>query len=221
MSTQRWLSPSPSPSADLAARIRDPGPMPSLPVVLTFVVLLAVGGTGSAAAVPPTVAAWLPPMAVSRTAASGSVSAGHGYVAPVPGAVRVLTPFDPPEQRWLAGHRGVDLAAAVGSTIRAAGPGVIAFAGTVAGRGVISIVHDSGLRTTYEPVSPTVLAGRRVAAGDPIGALQGAHASCAPASCLHWGARLDGGVAGHGSDRYVDPMALLGQPRVRLEPWEH
>ena len=114
----------------------------------------------------------------------------------------MLTAFRPPRVRWGAGHRGVDLAAAVGTQIRAAGAGTVVYAGTLAGRGVVWIQHSPSLRTTYEPVGPTVVAGDSVGAGTLIGALQGGHLSCLPASCLHWGARA-------GPDDYLDPMLLL------------
>ena len=94
----------------------------------------------------------------------------------------------------------------------AAGAGVVAFAGPVAGRGVVSISHPDGIRTTYEPVSAVVGAGERVAAGQVIGTLQPGHPSCSPATCLHWGARL-------GDGSYLDPMGLLTGLRVRLLPW--
>lgn len=147
--------------------------------------------------------------AIGGRQASAAVSA---FVLPVPPPPRVLTPFRPPAQRYGSGHRGVDLAVAVGGPIRAAGAGRVVYAGQLAGRGVISIEHASGLRTTYEPVTPTVSAGQQVAAGDPIGRLQAGHAPCAPASCLHWGARLP-------DDSYLDPMSLLTGLRVRLLPW--
>ncbi len=85
----------------------------------------------------------------------------------------------------------------------AAGPGVVRFAGVVAGRGVVSVDHGSGIRTTYEPVTAGVRAGAVVAAGQPLGTLAaGGH--CTPDACLHWGAIVD--------DRYVDPLTLL-RPR--------
>jgi hypothetical protein len=68
--------------------------------------------------------------------------------------------FDPPPRPWLPGHRGVDLAADPGAPVYAAGPGVVRFAGEVAGRGVVSVDHAGGLRTTYEPVTPAVTEGR-------------------------------------------------------------
>ncbi|UOY01544.1 M23 family metallopeptidase [Blastococcus sp. PRF04-17] len=93
----------------------------------------------------------------------------------------------------------------------AAGDGVVVFAGMVAGRPVVSIDHPTGLRTTYEPVDPSVGAGQRVSRGAVIGTLRGGHAGCPAAACLHWGLRR--------GDRYLDPLDLLDSLRVRLLPW--
>lgn len=137
---------------------------------------------------------------------------GGQYSAPVPGAV--LRQFDPPARPWLAGHRGVDLAVARGQEILAAGDGRVAFAGVVVDRPVVSIDHPSGLRTTYEPVTPNVSAGQQVARGQVIGTLAASAGHCAQ-DCLHWGARI-------GEQDYIDPLLLLAPPRVRLyppEPW--
>jgi murein DD-endopeptidase MepM/ murein hydrolase activator NlpD len=122
----------------------------------------------------------------------------------------VVRRFDPPPRPWLAGHRGVDLAASPSVPVRAAGAGTVVFAGEVAGRGVVSIAHPGGLRTTYEPVTPGVVAGDKVALGDPIGLLAGDHPGCPAAACLHWGLRR--------ADVYLDPLVLLGLGRVRLLP---
>jgi murein DD-endopeptidase MepM/ murein hydrolase activator NlpD len=123
----------------------------------------------------------------------------------------------------------VDLAAVPGAPVLAAGGGIVVFAGTVAGRGVVSVDHPGGLRTTYEPVSPTVSAGDHVARGEQIGTVQihtvqsdtvqidtvaFGHPSCAATACLHWGV-LRGPV--HDRD-YLDPLHLLAMARVRLLP---
>ena len=50
------------------------------------------------------------------------------FVAPIP-SPEVVRGFDPPEQRWLPGHRGVDLTATPGAAVRAAGDGRVRFAG--------------------------------------------------------------------------------------------
>jgi len=123
---------------------------------------------------------------------------------------RVVRPFDPPPRPWLAGHRGVDLASAPGVEVLAAGAGTVVFVGSVGGRGVVSVAHPGGLRTTYEPVTATVAVGDRLTPGDPIGRLEAGHAGCPVAACLHWGL-LQGDV-------YLDPLALLGLGRVRLLP---
>ncbi|MEU9503285.1 M23 family metallopeptidase [Streptomyces sp. NPDC048196] len=116
----------------------------------------------------------------------------------------VLRGWDPPPAPWAAGHRGVDLSASVGATVRAAAPGQVAYAGTVAGRGVLTIeVSRSGrppLRTTYEPVRATVRKGQRVAAGQPVAVLQRGPFHCR-APCLHWGLRR--------GKTYLDPLSLL------------
>jgi murein DD-endopeptidase MepM/ murein hydrolase activator NlpD len=65
----------------------------------------------------------------------------------------VTRSFQAPDGRYGAGHRGVDLAATPGQQVLAAGPGVVVFAGTVAGCGVVAVDRDGGLRTTYEPVA--------------------------------------------------------------------
>jgi murein DD-endopeptidase MepM/ murein hydrolase activator NlpD len=122
----------------------------------------------------------------------------------------VVRPFEPPPSPYAAGHRGVDLAAAPGTPVLAAGDGVVVFAGMVAGRPVVSVDHPGGLRTTYEPVDPSVAAGRPVARGSPIGTLRPGHAGCVAAACLHWGARR--------GETYLDPLFLLQVPQVRLLP---
>src|ERR1700733_3037098 len=75
---------------------------------------------------------------------------------------RVVRAFDPPAAPWLPGHRGVDLAAPPGAVVRAAGAGRVVYAAVLAGRGVVSVQHPDGLRTTYEPVKPSVVAGDSV-----------------------------------------------------------
>ncbi|WP_436837010.1 murein hydrolase activator EnvC family protein [Micromonospora tulbaghiae] len=149
------------------------------------------------------------PAAVASAAGIRGAPGGR-FRWPLPGAPRVVRRFDPPPQPWLSGHRGVDLAAAPGAPVLAAGPGIVLFAGTVAGRPVLTVGHADGLRTTYEPVRSRVTAGTPVYAGTPVGELLAGHPGCAEAACLHWGLRHDA--------EYLDPLALLGLGRVRLLP---
>lgn len=141
--------------------------------------------------------------------ADARIPGGYGWpLLPRPAVSRG---FDPPAQRWLPGHRGVDL---VGTgPVLAAGAGTVRFAGAVADKQVVSILHPDGIVTTYEPVEPTVAAGAVVARGTPIGMLLPGHPGCTT-PCLHWGARRGTGR----SATYLDPRALVGAVRVRLLP---
>lgn len=128
---------------------------------------------------------------------------------PLTGRLRVLRGFAPPARPWLAGHRGTDLAAPPGTEVRAAGAGTVGYAGPLAGRGVVTVLHDDGLRTTYLPVTPSVRRGQAVERNQVIGALQDVPGHC-PTGCLHWGL-LRGRL-------YLDPLLLLGRGQVRLLP---
>ncbi|WP_282202640.1 murein hydrolase activator EnvC family protein [Kitasatospora fiedleri] len=187
------------------------GARTALPLVLvlvpTLVLLSAFGGFVPRAAAEASAAG---PLLVGRTAAPGP---GPVRGWPVGGRSGLLRRFEPPPARWAAGHRGVDLAALPGTAVRAAAPGVVTFAGLVAGRPVVVVTHPGSgappLRTTYLPVAGSVPVGTGVAAGDPIGVLTADSGHC-PVGCLHWGL-LRG-------ERYLDPLALLGSGRARLLP---
>ncbi|MGK4583198.1 M23 family metallopeptidase [Kitasatospora sp. HPMI-4] len=161
---------------------------------------------------------------LGSTSTLGSAPAATLTSGPGPGAGRawpvgrrsgLLRRFDAPPVRWAAGHRGVDLTASEGMTVRAAAPGVVSFSGMVAGRPVVTVTHPSSgtppLRTTYLPVTGSIPVGTSVAAGDAIGTVSPGTGHCAT-GCLHWGL-LRG-------KRYLDPLALFGDGRARLLPLE-
>jgi murein DD-endopeptidase MepM/ murein hydrolase activator NlpD len=149
-------------------------------------------------------------LAPSPAVAAPPAAAVGLWWAPLAGELAVTRPFDPPPDPFAAGHRGADLAGAAVSPVLAAGDGMVVFAGMVAGRPLVSIEHPDGLRTTYEPVDPSVAAGQQVLRGSPIGTLVGGHTGCPVEACLHWGLRR--------GETYLDPMALLRPPRIRLLP---
>ncbi|GAB2596648.1 M23 family metallopeptidase [Pseudactinotalea suaedae] len=148
------------------------------------------------------------PDGASVTLGAGSAPGEARYAMPLEG--EVVAPFDDPDAPWAAGHRGVDIAGGLGMQVHAAADGVVAFVGVVVDRPVISIDHPDGIRTTYEPVAALVEAGDAVVQGQPIGTLVDEGSHCAPAACLHWGARV-------GED-YVDPLSLLSDAVIRLYP---
>ncbi|MFJ6072926.1 murein hydrolase activator EnvC family protein [Streptomyces sp. NPDC093065] len=115
----------------------------------------------------------------------------------------VVRGWEPPATPYGPGHRGVDLAAAGGTPVRAVAAGRVSFAGPVAGRGVVSMelagTGDPPLRTTYAPVEAAVEEGDEVAAGEVLGTVQPTGPHCT--ACLHWGL-LRGDV-------YLNPLSLL------------
>jgi murein DD-endopeptidase MepM/ murein hydrolase activator NlpD len=160
------------------------------------------------------------PAAVTTRASPGHRSEQR-FGWPLAGSPAVVRGFHRPAFRYGPGHRGVDLAAVAGQPVLAAGAGTAVFAGMVAGRGVVSVSHDGGLQTTYEPVAATVSTGQRVAKGEQIGTVQPGHPGCPVAVCLHWGAfrsRSPAPNPGEVERNYVDPRWLVAGARVRLLP---
>jgi murein DD-endopeptidase MepM/ murein hydrolase activator NlpD len=139
---------------------------------------------------------------------------GYRFDWPLQPRPVVMRTFDAPTPNWNRGHRGVDLAGTAGQQVYAAGPGTVVFAGELAGRPVVSIAHPGGLRTSYEPLRPSVRMGELVDQGAVIGELLAGHPDCAAAACLHWGAMW--GPAS--SADYVDPLGLLATTPIRLKP---
>lgn len=123
---------------------------------------------------------------------------------PLAGEPELVRAFRAPAQPWLAGHRGVDLAASPGAQVRAPAAGVVVFTGVVVDRGVLVLAHPGGLRTSYEPVTDGAAVGTVVARGDPVARVGTGQPHCPVRVCLHWGVRR--------GEVYLDPMGLLRRP---------
>lgn len=179
---------------------------------VTAALALLVATTPPAAA-EPSVATSDPTVGTTRTAVGAAAAprgappaGGTGWSPPVAG--RVVRPADIPRSPWAPGHRGLDLAARPGDAVAAPAAGTVQFAGQVAGRGVVVVEHEGGLRSTLEPVTASAAVGTPVAAGDVLATLSTEPGHCTPQACLHWGVRL--GAA------YIDPASLLARPRIVL-----
>lgn len=151
----------------------------------------------------------LPAAALVAAAVPAAAAAEPAWTWPLADEPTVARQFDPPQVRYGAGHRGADLAGAAGAAVLASGSGRISYAGLLAGRGVVVVVHGE-LRTTYEPVRAEVAVGQQVAVGQRLGVLEAGHAGCPVPACLHWGLRR--------GDTYLDPVALVERGPVRLLP---
>lgn len=164
------------------------------------------------------VALLIPSVTASAAGAAGDTGAVEARWAwPVEPAI-LQRGYEAPASRYASGHRGIDLAAENSTPVVAPDDGVVRFAGWVVDRPVISIDHGGGIVSSFEPVTPEVVEGQRVARGQRIGLVaSGEHCAGAgpPAStaCLHVGARLDG--------EYFSPLVMFGGiPRAVLLPVE-
>jgi murein DD-endopeptidase MepM/ murein hydrolase activator NlpD len=155
-------------------------------------VALAFGGASTPAE---------PAAADAETPPAGSAP----WIWPVTGPV--IRGFDPPDSPYGSGHRGIDVAAALGTPVLAPAAGVVTFAGPVGGRLFLTIDHGAGLESTYSWLTSVVARrGQTVAPGEVV-ATSGSGHTGATVPHLHMGARL--------LDVYVDPLAYLSPPDIR------
>lgn len=150
--------------------------------------------------------------AVFVSAAPAPAHVSGDWTWPIVGPV--VRGFDPPDSPFGSGHRGIDIAAPVGTPVRAATTGTVTFAGPVGGRLFVTVDHGAGLESTYSFLdSIAVRRGDVVSRGQAIARSGTGHAGdIVPA--LHFGVKL--------ADAYVDPLEYLGPVEVwrfiRLAP---
>jgi murein DD-endopeptidase MepM/ murein hydrolase activator NlpD len=187
--------------------------------------LIGVTGTGSSASpfsnVLQGVATTATPAATAATAAPSTAPVhpvikpvgSSTFVSPLPGA-RLTQPFGPTDVTveppatvngvaYAHYHDGIDLAAGLGTPVRAAADGVVVSAGKGYGGAIIvKIRHDDGFVSLYGHLDPAlqVRVGQRVSAGDTIGKVGLTGITTGPH--LHFGLFTSDGTA-------VDPSASL------------
>ena len=122
------------------------------------------------------------------------------YSAPMHTAV--IDPFRPPAHIGASGNRGLEYGNSDNQVVAAAAPGYVFFAGAVAGRNAITILHDDGVRTTYTGLLEIWVVD---------GMMVNQHSAIAMASSgFHFGARIN--------DHYLDPQILLDASEVEARP---
>ncbi len=156
-------------------------PIATAVLAVIWLVVLSVAGAGSAGA---------------ATAPPGLPDGGWAW--PSDGPRTVVVPWRAPAHAYGPGHRGIDIAAS--AEVRSPADGVIAFAGTVVDRPLLTIDHGNGLVTTLEPVNTELAPGTAVHRGQTVGSpASGGHA---PPGAVHVGVRWNGA--------YINPMLLFG-----------
>ena len=167
-----------------------------------------VRATSLPTAIPVAAAALALAVAVLAPLVIPSTAVAERWLRPVPG--EVARPFSYTREAPFArgAHRGADLTAAPGTTVRAACSGQIVHAGPVAGSDDVVSVRCRSRRVSYLPLAAVaVRPGAFVRAGDPIGTLAAGHDG------LHVGVRRERDPFG-----YVDPTALLPGPERPFIP---
>jgi murein DD-endopeptidase MepM/ murein hydrolase activator NlpD len=124
---------------------------------------------------------------------------GAAYAVPLYGAL-VKTYDAPLDNPYAPGHRADNVAAPVGTPVRASADGVVGFAGNVAGNLSVSVDHTGGIKTTYSYLG-TIVAKRnqRVSRGDVVGTVGPGHDASLPPN-VQLSARRNG--------VYFDPLEL-------------
>ena len=139
----------------------------------------------------------------------GAVTPAHAAVEPAwgwPVVGPVIRAFDPPSDPYGAGHRGIDIAAAVGSPVLAPVAGRVTFAGKVGGQLYVTLDHGGGLVSTYSWISAALVSKNDVVAAGATVALSGLGHPGSVVAHLHLGVKRDGA--------YIDPLELLGSPNL-------
>jgi murein DD-endopeptidase MepM/ murein hydrolase activator NlpD len=140
---------------------------------------------------------------------AGPSALAGSWQRPLDGAV--LRPFAVSADRFARGqHRGVDLAAPPGATVRAVCAGRVRFAGSVPGGGQTVSIGCGRLVATYQHLAvPLVRRGQALLAGASVGTVGRSGLAPGDRAHLHLGARE------LASGRYVDPLGLFRtRPRV-------
>jgi murein DD-endopeptidase MepM/ murein hydrolase activator NlpD len=141
---------------------------------------------------------------VSVVVPSGPAFASGSWTWPVIGPV--IRGFDPPDSPFGSGHRGIDIAAPVGTVVVAPAAGQVSFAGNVGGHLFVTVDHGGGLLSTCSYLSAILVRkGDVVVAGQPLGLSGSGHPGDVIPS-LHFGVRLNG--------EYVDPLDYLAPMSV-------
>ncbi|WP_394942046.1 M23 family metallopeptidase [Psychromicrobium sp. YIM B11713] len=163
--------------------------------------------SGILIAVPLAFSAVLHPALIEPQAAATSAQTtvtNHSWSWPLRPPPAVLRGFDQPAAPWLAGHRGVDLAAPPRAQLYAPSQGVISFVGWVVDRKVLTIDHGLGLKSSFEAIESALSTGTAVKQGQAVARLAASN-HCGPASCLHWGVRRNA--------VYLNPLLFLSDRR--------
>jgi Peptidase family M23 len=128
----------------------------------------------------------------------------------------VLRPFVLGEDPYAAGqHRGIDVGAPSGATVRAPTAGIVSFAGTVPGGGrAVTVETEDGYSVTLLHLGSIALArGAAVAEGQAVGTIGPSGTAEHARPYVHLGVRLTAD-----EHAYLDPLSFLPAPAGEPPP---
>ena len=118
--------------------------------------------------------------APARAATIPALRPGAQFSVPLYGTL-VKTYDAPLDNPYAAGHRADNIAAPIGTEVRASADGVVSFAGNVAGNLSVTVDHAGGIQTTYSYLGKIVAKkNQHVLRGDVVGTVGPGHDSSLP-----------------------------------------
>jgi len=152
---------------------------------------IAIAVLGALAVAAPARSAAAPPMP--------SLRPGAAFAVPLYGTL--VKAYDAPlDNPYAAGHRADNIAAPIGTPVRASADGTVSFAGNVAGNLSVTVDHGGGIKTTYSYLG-TIVAKRnqRLVRGDVVGTVGPGHDASLPPNVQ---------LSARRNDVYFDPLEL-------------
>lgn len=152
----------------------------------------------------------------SPTPSKGAAAATSAGAWPWPLLGEVITPYRNGSDPYAAGqHRGIDIAAPTGTSVRAIVDGRVSFSGRLPDGGqTVTVRTADHLVSSLHLGSRSVRRGDSVVRGQQLGSVGATGKRSAEAPHLHLSVRTAA------DRRYVDPMSLLGPRRVADPPPE-
>jgi murein DD-endopeptidase MepM/ murein hydrolase activator NlpD len=146
---------------------------------------------------------------------SPSLGNQQTWMSPVVGS-ELVNSYRAAETTYGPGHRGVDYQVTLGQGVFAPAGGNVSFVGKVVDRQVLSLSHQDGIVSSYEPVCSSLAIGQEVSAGDLVAEVCEADQEylqhCADVICLHFSTRRYG--------EYLSPLWFTGElSPSELLPW--
>jgi murein DD-endopeptidase MepM/ murein hydrolase activator NlpD len=124
---------------------------------------------------------------------------GARFAVPLYGTL-VKTYDAPLDNPYAPGHRADNVAAPVGTPVRASADGTVSFAGTVVGNKSVTVDHTGGIKTTYSYLgSISAKKGQAVHRGDVVGTVGPGNDKSLPPNVQ---------LSARRNDVYFDPLEL-------------